>query len=298
VLAESISRLRPLEPYPNWRFSSDWDNPDPSFTLRRKIWQHVCERKTDVPITIPWHYDTRIQLRLGTDSSLPLFIGGCVEPNEFAFLDRFLKPGMTFIDVGANDGLYTTFAARHVGPSGVVWAFEPSQREFARLQSNVALNGLQARLFPFAITDQSGTFELTVAGFGHEGQNTLGQFAYAGVEALEKYAVQTRRLDDLIASEPLARIDAIKIDIEGAELRALQGAKETLRRYRPMVLFEGVEQALQHQGGSVADLIDFWATSGYSIYFFDPQSGLPVPKQPGMASDNMIAIPNERGLPG
>ena len=55
---------------------------------------------------------------LGNDNSLCLYVCGSFEPNEFAFLDKVLKPGMVFVDVGANDGYYTLFAAQRVGPCG------------------------------------------------------------------------------------------------------------------------------------------------------------------------------------
>ena len=74
---------------------------------------------------------------LGHDVSSQVYIAGCFEPNEIVFLDRILKPGMTLVDAGANDGLYTVFAASRVGPKETVWAFEPSNRELARLKHNV-----------------------------------------------------------------------------------------------------------------------------------------------------------------
>ena len=65
---------------------------------------------------------TSLRLHLGNDVSRQIFIAGCYDPNEFAFLDRYLRPGMTFIDAGANEGVYTVFAAQRVGSEGCVWA--------------------------------------------------------------------------------------------------------------------------------------------------------------------------------
>jgi FkbM family methyltransferase len=86
-----------------------------------------------------------------------MFVGGSFEPNEFAWLDTILRPGMTFVDVGANDGLYALFAAQRVGPQGKVLAIEPSQREFMRLDRNLRLNRLtNVRAFRLAASSQYG----------------------------------------------------------------------------------------------------------------------------------------------
>jgi precorrin-6B methylase 2 len=78
---------------------------------------------------------------LGNDLSRCLYVGGTYEPMSSCFFPK-LQPGMTFIDVGANDGLYSLFAAKRVGPTGTVLALEPDRREFARLERNLRLNRL------------------------------------------------------------------------------------------------------------------------------------------------------------
>lgn len=294
-LAQSLAMLRPLALDPDWKYGSDWDNPDPAFRARRQLWELARRRGEYIPIVMPWHEDTRFALRVGSNSSIPLYVGGCTSPNEFVFLRRFLRTGMTFVDVGANEGLFSIFAAKCVGSSGSVWAFEPSRREFALLEHNLELNHLHARLFPCALAETNGSAEFKVAAFGNEGLNTLGEFAYRDTDEGERYVVELKRLDDVIALDPPARVDLIKIDVEGAELRVLQGAEETLRRYRPVLLFEALEAALQHQGASVAQLVDFVRGCGYSIFVFDSQTGLPSPAS-GDYSENLLAVPEGMSL--
>ncbi len=172
--AQKLAFVRPLAPYPGWNFGSDWDNPDLTFRIRRKIWEVFNERGLEIPLLFDWYEGLRLNLFLGNDLSRQLFIAGCSEPNEFAFLNGILTPGMVFVDAGANDGLYSLFAARRVGPAGLVWAFEPSAREFARLEENLKLNALEnVRPFRAALADRNGEVDLAVAGFEHEGQNTL-----------------------------------------------------------------------------------------------------------------------------
>jgi FkbM family methyltransferase len=296
-LAESLAVLRPLVPYPEWRFDADWYNPDLSFQLRQRIWQHFADRRCDAPVMTPWHLGTRLCLHMNNDLSRQIFIAGCVEPNEFAFVDRFLEPGMTFVDVGANEGIYSIFAAQRVGPTGTVWAFEPSERELASLRRNSEHNGLVFRIFPIGLSDSERVADLYIAEDSHAGLNTLGKIAYEGVNIARTETVQLFRLDDVVAKNPLSRIDIIKIDVEGTELYALRGAVETLRRYRPLLLFEVERPHLAAQGSTPEELVAFVCEQGYTLYQFDPATGLPTPAKPLEYSMNMIAVPEERSLP-
>lgn len=293
-LAQSLMVLRPLVPYPKWRFDADWMNPDMAFRLRQRIWEFFNDRKLSVPMIVPWHHQARLYLYLGNDISRQIYIAGCIDPNEFAFLDRFLEPGMTFLDAGANEGIYSVFAAQLVGAEGTVWAFDPSQREISRLTCNVELNNLRVRIFPMALADQTGDAEMLVAGYGHEGLNTMGQFFHE-VEGATKELIPVATLDDIVKENPLERLDFIKIDVEGAELKVLQGAAATLRRYRPLLLLEVADRTLRQQGSSREQLLDYLRMLDYELYIFDPYSGLPALS--AAYSDNMIAAPSGARLP-
>jgi len=296
AVAESVAFLRPLVPYPKWRFDADLANPDLAFQFRRWLWQYFNDRKREAPVVVPWHCGTRLRLFLGNDTSRQIYVAGCLEPNEFAFLDHVLQTGMTFIDAGANDGIYTVFAAKRVGGEGTVWAFEPSVRELSRLRHNLELNHLTARVYPLALADCSGQAELSVGAHEHAGHNTLGAFAYQ-TEMERKDIVEVRRLDEVLNENPLARLDILKIDVEGAELRLLRGAVETLRTYRPVLLFEVSEGSLKHQGASPQELLAFLQTENYLIYTFDRVTGWPVPAAPGVVAENMIGYPVEKPMP-
>jgi FkbM family methyltransferase len=246
-------------------------------------------------------------LYLNNDLSRQIFIAGCTDPNEFAFLDRFLEPGMTFIDAGANEGIYSIFAARRVGSSGAVWAFEPSNRELGRLRRNATYNGLDFDIFSVGLSDSERDAELVVAENRYAGLNTLGKIPYAGVNVARTEHVQLLRLDDVVSKNPLSRIDIIKIDIEGGELSMLRGAVETLSRYRPLLLFELLRPALASQGASPEEVIEFVHKQAYTLYQFDPSSGLPTLAKPieynnvGWSAfgigENLIAVPEGMSLP-
>ena len=296
ALAESVAVLRPLVPYPRWRYDADWNNPDVAFRLRQRIWQYFNDRRKEAPFITAWHRGSRICIYLGNDQSRQILVAGCLDPNELAFVDRFLRPGMTFVDIGANDGLYTTLAAKCVGSHGTVWAFEPSSRELSRLERNLELNHLTVRVFPLALADSNGTSDLRVAPYGHEGLNTLGSFVHE-VDPGGNQKVQLARLDDILQENPLPHLDFIKMDVEGAELRVLKGAAAALARYRPVVMFEVSDAALREQGGSAGDLAAFLRAQNYDLYMFDPSSGLPAKAVDGIYTENMIGVPAGMTLP-
>ncbi|MDE3167218.1 MAG: FkbM family methyltransferase [Acidobacteriota bacterium] len=295
-LAAALAILRPLVPFPCWRHDADLYNPDLSYQLRRWFWVHFNHRRGMAPIVVPWHAGTRLRLFLGNDISAQIYIGGCWEPNELAFLDRILRPGMTFLDAGANEGVYTVFAAARVGAEGCVMSFEPSRRELERLRFNIELNRQNVRVFPVALADAEGRAELRIGGYQHEPHNTLGGFAYE-IEAGGTEPVAVRRLDDIVREQAPARIDLLKMDVEGAETRLLQGAGATLRQYRPIVLFEAQEASLKQQGSTREELVSQLRALDYTMYVFDRLTGLPCPAQPCEYDHNMIAAPLERPLP-
>jgi FkbM family methyltransferase len=294
-LAPGVPRLRPR---PGWVFAEEYYDQRRWLACRRgALWEAAREKDLAVPITVRWHSGTTVDLTLGNDNSLCLYVCGSFEPNEFAFLDRVLKPGMVFVDVGANDGYYTLFAARRVGPSGRVVAAEPSSRERAHLQRNLGRNGLDnVSVVPAAIGAASGLADLHLAHGVHAGHNTLGSFAHDDVvrASLERVAIEP--LDAVIARLGLAQVDFVKIDVEGAEARVITGAAAVLKAMRPFLLLEINDKALRAQGNCADSLIGtLRGDLGYEIFVFSPVTGLlETPRDGDPLSANVVAIPSER----
>jgi len=292
--ARAQAAARPLTLYPGWHFDSDWENPGIEFRSRRFIWTYFRNTSRETPFRMRWYEDLTVQIHLGNDLSRQLFVGGCIDPNEFVFLNSILKEGMVFVDGGANEGLYSLFASRRVGPSGRVFSFEPSQREFHRLGCNIQLNGLNnVHAVQAALAETPGAVELNIADPSHAGQNTMGAFIYE-VPRLRAERVSAQTLDGFAAESGIARLDVLKLDVEGAERRALEGSRKVLGGMRPIILFEASDAALQAQGSSLQDVLEFLRSQEYRLYGFDGRTGLPIPAEGDTLSDNMIAIPAER----
>jgi FkbM family methyltransferase len=225
-----------------------------------------------------------------------IFVDGSFEPNEFVFIANFLEPGMTFVDVGANDGAYTVFAAGRVGARGRVVAIEPSSREFQRLTANIELNQLRnVTAVQAAAGEASGTTSLAIAEFGHEGQNTVGTMVVnpkVGTARLEEVA--TRRLDDILVGAEFDRVDFVKIDVEGSEPRVLAGAQEVLARHRPVLQLELEPDWLARQKSSPEEVFRQLDVSGYETWIFDRETGKLRELRPDdEVNGNVIAGPKD-----
>jgi FkbM family methyltransferase len=146
---------------------------------------------------------------------------------EYHAFRAALKPGGTALDVGANVGAYSVLFGMWAGPTGRVLAFEPAPEAFDGLTRHVALNGVGGTVQPrrAAVSDTSGGGTLLAEGF--HGTNRLVDAGTA--DAGSMLAVPTVTIDDLCAAEGLDPT-LIKIDVEGAELQVLRGARETIRR--------------------------------------------------------------------
>lgn len=159
---------------------------------------------------------------------------GEYEPAVTALLRRVLRPGMNFVDVGANIGFFSILAAGVLGPEGRVFAVEPYPYNVRMLLANLALNGCDnVEVLPFAVSRSPQLYRYDDSA-GNSGQISEAVGALRG--PLEQCLVYAMPLDRLIpAGTP---VHVIKMDIEGAEYLALQGMQRIFSQHRPMVLSE------------------------------------------------------------
>lgn len=153
---------------------------------------------------------------------------------ELVWLSRNVHPGFYVADIGASFGIYTLVAARAAGPSGQIFSFEPAASTFDILKANVELNCLtNVRIFRCAIGEDDGEVEL----YHHRdsSRNSLGRTAaMSGTSE----SVHKRTLSNFLAEAGIAKIDLIKIDVEGMEEMALKGCSTILERARSKIIIE------------------------------------------------------------
>ncbi len=199
---------------------------------------------------------------------------GVLEPGLTRRFCECVKPGMVVVDIGANVGLYTLFAARLVGPEGLVYSFEPTPRSFAILKDNIQVNGLletgRVKLRRMAVTDRRGSARLAVhrANGGH---NTL----FPDGSETELIEVDTTTLDEALVGT--RRVDVIKIDAEGAEPSIWSGMAGTLARNPQVRIFmEFAPSHLRRAGHDPGEFLDRIAASGFAIQRVGDEDGAMV----------------------
>lgn len=206
-------------------------------------------------------------------------------------IQELLKPGMTFVDVGAHVGQYSLLASGLVGREGAVHSFEPEPDTFALLEHNVHINGLRSvHTVRCALAKSSQVAALYVARPDNIGQTSLRQpDNFSGV----KVNVRCRTLDDYVDELGIDRINLLKIDVEGAELDVLLGARRVLSRNpKPHIIIEFWEEFLQAYGSSCAQVAEFLQGSGYSLFWIG-ETGLtpylPLKNNPELF--NVLGVP-------
>jgi FkbM family methyltransferase len=162
-------------------------------------------------------------------------LGSYERPVQMA-LKEHLRPGSVFYDVGANLGFFSILAARLVGAGGRVYAFEPVPENAAGVRHNAGLNSFDhVTVLQKAVADAGGRGELRQA--HHAGGSALSTVA-APPDVKGIIPVEIVAIDELVADGTCVPPAFVKIDVEGAELAVLQGMVETMRQYRPLILFE------------------------------------------------------------
>ncbi len=184
------------------------------------------------------------------------------ELDEIAIIRSLLRPGDTFVDIGANLGWFTLAASTVLGPEGRIHAFEPRPDTGERLGMTIELNGLSrmVTLHRHGVWSETCDLQLFV------GDPTAPGSSHIAPEAAEGMAVTipVRTLDSL----ELAACHVVKIDIEGAEPHAFRGAVNTIARHRPYILSElNGAQLMSVSQASMADYLGTFAALEYDAFY-------------------------------
>jgi FkbM family methyltransferase len=207
--------------------------------------------------------------------------------DETDLFKQVIRPGMAVVEVGANIGAHTVFLAQAVWPAGWVLAFEPQRIVFQTLCANLALNSIinvDAR--QVAVGDANGT--LLVPMFDFSKENNFGGVWLGTHTKGEPVPVVT--LDSL----NLIRCDFLKIDVEGMEKQALDGAVATIARFKPVMYVEN------DRPDKSAELIRAIDALGYQMFWHmaplfraDNHAGNPQNVFGDVVSANMFCIPKD-----
>ncbi|MGO4642518.1 FkbM family methyltransferase [Mesorhizobium sp. 2RAF45] len=198
------------------------------------------------------------------------------------FVAGYLRPGETFVDVGANVGQLSLVAARRVTSSGRTIAIEAHPRTCNFLRGNVRLNGFPIEIHNVAVGSECG--ELFFTNFRSDDMN----FAYAASpRSGSALRVPVATLDSIICERP---VDLLKVDVEGFECDLLQGAAQTLHNCRCLYI-EDSEPNLRRAGSSRAELYDRLSERGFELFHVRGKQLERVSVQAaGPLTENLIAV--------
>ena len=206
-----------------------------------------------------------------------------IDPQLFAFVREFVKPGSVIWDVGANVGLLSVAAAGIAGKSGAVYAFEPDTWLVRLLRRTATLQPLTSApidVLPVAVASEVALRTFDIAQRSRQTSHLEGYGTSQSGGTRERQTVMTITLDWALAQ--IRMPDVIKIDVEGAELEVLEGAVELFKTARPVVLCE--------VGATVAqEVSDFFHARNYTLYNSEASAETRVPLQ--TAAWNTLAVP-------
>lgn len=212
----------------------------------------------------------KIIMRLDKNSYMggSIYWSGFHHVNEMLFLRSYLTKDMVFIDIGANQGEFSLFAAS-ILTMGKVISFEPVTKQHQYLVTNIRLNSFQnIELNKYGLSNEEiilpiFTSKNTELHSGvHEGLSTLYKSDERNVF---EENVDIKIFDKEYAGR-ITRMDFIKIDIEGAELYALKGMKDHLEKFKPTILIEISDVTFNSAGYSTKEMTDFLYSFGYNSY--------------------------------
>jgi FkbM family methyltransferase len=177
-------------------------------------------------------------ITVNVDTRYPIekrLLSGSYEPETMAVIERFVREGDICFDIGANIGAVSFQLAKKCGRNGKVYAFEPGDIFFRRLEDNLALNRdhsqiIKARKIGFSDKRETLTW--------NEDKKNRGNAGFIIQQPNQEEKIELMTVDDLVIAEGIKRVDFIKIDVEGMELEVIKGAAGTIREHKPVLYYE------------------------------------------------------------
>jgi len=216
-------------------------------------------------------------------------------------INKLVNEGMIIFDIGANIGFYALQFAAKVGHEGKVFAFEPVNWAFNKLSQNVEINTFNnVILEKLALSDENlkdETIEFYASWPCEQGSQ---RDPIHGTGRKIKDVVDFLTLDNYVSMQKIQRIDLIKIDVDGYEYKVVKGGIQSLKKFRPILIVEFFNLALNEVGDNVKKLVDLISSLNYSFYSlkfmaFDSNDNLLL-HLPSDSYRDIVCVPMETNL--
>lgn len=190
------------------------------------------------------------------------------EYQEMTFFKKILTDKSTFIDVGANIGIYSLLAASII-KKGKIYSFEPSSSVLGDLYQNIRINDLEDRvqILEKVASDKTGYREFVM--------EDISEYSHIACnKTSNSLSVQSIKLDDFCGNKKISFVDVIKIDVEGAEFQVLKGLETYLKRGKVGILIIELNRSNQSFGTDSNEIIDYLKKLNYHAFKFNEENGL------------------------
>lgn len=220
--------------------------------------------------------------------SSELIIFGSHEPIGIKLVSKKLKQGMTCLDVGANIGYYAVLESKIIGNEGKVIAIEPSPLNFKYLEHNLKLqNQSNYVAYNLACGDHEGEVDFLI----FNKKSNYCQVLQNGKEIppdTEIKSVPVKRIDTIISELNLDNLDLLRMDVEGYDWYAILGARDIIRKFKPMIKIEVHLSVIGSE--TTRKLFDFFLQEGYDTIFYITEKRDPVTKSKTKAGVTKITF--------
>jgi len=187
-----------------------------------------------------------------------LFWFGSKDMWDLFHILKYVTPGATMMDIGANFGYYSCLIARSLEQQCSIYAFEPWPATFDRLTKHLEWNGLRQSVHPVCVglSDEIGSGQMQFS------SSNSGAASFLPGEG----GIPVTTLDGFCEERGIAGIDFMKIDVEGLEPKVLKGGRRTLETYHPSMLIEVNPLTLKTQGFCAEDVLGILRDLGYDLF--------------------------------
>lgn len=236
-------------------------------------------------------YDRDLYICVNSSSYIEwhIFFYGYYEKEIIDLFKRLFKKDFYAFDVGANIGTHTLIMSSLAGENGKIIAIEPHPKIFGKLIENLSINritNIQALQCALSDLSENSILYSFAEGKPNKGISSLGYLC----DNANKIKIQCKTLDEIMVEKKLSKLDFIKIDVEGYEYNVLIGAKNSIQKYRPYILFEYDEANWNTLGQDLNSVKRFFSEIYYSLYVIKNKYIISIdytlPKE-----DNILAIP-------
>ena len=264
------------------------------YHMQRLRWSLMRRIRPMKPVALTFDHDLKILIRPVDKLGWRVCSRGYSDRELALLLDAFLKPGNVFFDVGSHVGQFTLMAAKRVRTTGHVYAVEPTKDTYDQLRKNVELSGFTCvTTCHAAMYETEGYMDLNICNPRASAFNSLSKPLRPEDQIVGTERVRTITIDGYCREHGVERIDFMKIDVEGSELRVLRGGHQMLSCPGvPAIICEFDDRTVGASGNSTTELRTEFENLGYQLFTYNSERNCIVPEPPRSRyeGDNILAL--------